>query len=398
MSNNNNKFNTVEVVSISIAHHIHDIYTAFLAPILPLLMEKYGITYALAGFLNVVQRIPSLLNPFIGIVADRISVRYFIIFSPALTAISMSLLGVAPSYIFAAILLLISGISSVMFHVPAPVMVKHVSGKQIGKGMSFFMVGGELARTLGPIIILGAISLWGLEGTYKLIPLGVVASVILFFKFKNIKIREDFKGGKTEHIESYKTTLKRFLPVLITTTSIVFFRGGMKSALTLYLPTYISEAGNSLWFAGISLSVLQLAGAAGTLLSGTISDRIGRKNLFIITAIGAPILMFLFVNIHGILIFPVLIVLGIFIFAPGPVMLAAVHDKKTQNGAFINGVYMGLNFLINSIDVLAIGWLADKIGLQLTFKASIIWGLFVIPFVFWFKETNKYKSVKTTDK
>ena len=161
----NNKFNTIRVASISVAHHIHDIYTSFLAPILPLLMEKFGITYTLAGLLSLIQRIPSLANPFIGMVADKVSVRYFIILTPALTAISMSLIGVAPSYIFAAILLLVSGISSTLFHVPAPVMIKHVSGNKIGKGMSFYMVGGELARTIGPVTVLGAISLWGFEGT-----------------------------------------------------------------------------------------------------------------------------------------------------------------------------------------------------------------------------------------
>jgi MFS transporter, FSR family, fosmidomycin resistance protein len=190
----NNKFNTVKVASVSVAHHIHDIYTSFLAPILPLLMEKFGITYTLAGMLNVIQRIPSLANPFIGMVADKVSVRYFIIFTPALTAISMSLIGIAPSYIFAAILLLVSGISSTLFHVPAPVMIKHVSGNKIGKGMSFYMVGGELARTIGPVTVLGAVSLWGLEGTYKLIPLGLIASGILFYKFKDVKIRQDFSS------------------------------------------------------------------------------------------------------------------------------------------------------------------------------------------------------------
>lgn len=384
------KFSNTKVASISIAHHVHDIYTSFLAPILPLLMEKYGITYSLAGLLNVIQRIPSLFNPFVGMVADKMSVRYFIIITPALTAISMSLLGVAPTYIFAAILLFVSGISSTLFHVPAPVMIKHVAGNKIGRGMSFYMVGGELARTIGPVLVLGAISLWGFEGMYRLIPLGVVTSGILYYKFKDIKIRQDFKSeGNNKPGETYKTTLKRFLPVLITTTGIVLFRGGMKSALTLYLPTYIKEAGNTLWFAGISLSILQLAGAAGTLLSGILSDKLGRKNLFVITAIGTPILMFLFVISSGMVTIPLLILLGIFIFAPGPVMLAAVHDKETQNGAFINGVYMGMNFFINSLNVLAIGWLADGIGLKTTFLISIVWGLLVIPFVFRFKETKE---------
>ena len=50
------------------------------------------------------------------------------------------------------------------------------------------MLGGELARTLGPLIILAAISLWGFEHTYKLIPLSVGTSILLWFKLKDFSI------------------------------------------------------------------------------------------------------------------------------------------------------------------------------------------------------------------
>ena len=166
----NDQFQTSNVLTISIAHLVHDIYSSFLAPILPLLIEKLGISYSLAGLLSVLQRIPSLLNPIIGLIADKVSVRYFLVIAPALTATVMSLLGVTTHYTVLAILLFIMGLSAALFHVPGPVMIKHVSGDRIGKGMSFYMLGGELARTLGPLIILAAVSLWGLEGTYKLIP------------------------------------------------------------------------------------------------------------------------------------------------------------------------------------------------------------------------------------
>ena len=87
------KFQTGNVVLIAFSHLIHDIYGSFLAPILPLLIEKLGFSYTLAGFLAVAQRFPSLLNPLLGVIADRTSVRYFLIIAPTVTAISMSLLG-----------------------------------------------------------------------------------------------------------------------------------------------------------------------------------------------------------------------------------------------------------------------------------------------------------------
>ncbi len=146
-----------KVLTISLAHLVHDVPTSFLAPILPLLMDKFGLSLMMAGMLDVYRRIPSLANPFLGLLADRICIRWFIILMPGITAALMSLLGIAPSYAFLTVLLLLSGVSSAIFHVTSPVMMRHVSTGRIGRGMSFYMLGGELARTLGPLIILGAV-------------------------------------------------------------------------------------------------------------------------------------------------------------------------------------------------------------------------------------------------
>jgi len=119
-----NKFKKASVISISITHLVHDIYSSFLAPILPLLIEKLGISYSLVSLLSFIQKTPNLINPFIGLLADKIQMRFMVIFTPVITAVTMSLLGIALTYIMLAILLFIMGISSAFFHVPAPVMVK----------------------------------------------------------------------------------------------------------------------------------------------------------------------------------------------------------------------------------------------------------------------------------
>ena len=142
-------FQTGQVVSMSICHFIHDVYSSFLAPLLPLLIKKLSLSLTEAGFLTTVMQVPALLNPYLGTLADRISVRYFIILAPGITAVSMSLIGMAPSYGVLLILLLIAGVSVAIFHVPAPVMVARLSGSKKGRGMSFCMTGGELARSLG---------------------------------------------------------------------------------------------------------------------------------------------------------------------------------------------------------------------------------------------------------
>jgi MFS family permease len=79
-------FQTGQIVTLSISHFIHDVYSSFLAPLLPLLIEKLSMSLTQAGFLSTIMQVPALLNPYIGSLADRISVRYFIILAPAMTA------------------------------------------------------------------------------------------------------------------------------------------------------------------------------------------------------------------------------------------------------------------------------------------------------------------------
>jgi len=376
------KFNKEKVFTISAGHFSHDVYTAFLAPILPLLIEKLGISLSMVGFLEVVRKIPSLFNPFIGLMADRICVKYLIILSPAISTISMSLMGLASSYTILLILLFVSGISSALFHVPSPVAIKRFSGDKTGLGMSFYMLGGELARSVGPLIITAAVSYWGLEGSYKVMPLGILASIVLFVKLRNVKeiVNNKVKRPKEESTEA---SIKYLIPIFMIVGAFVLSRAGIKSALTLYLPIFLTSKGESLWLAGISLSVFQFAGAAGTFGAGYISDKIGKRNVLLISAILSPIIMWGFLHANSFLIFPLLILEGLLLFAQGPVLLAFFQDTNTTRPAFVNGIYMSINFVINALIVLLVGFFGDYIGLDLTFEIATYFALLAIPIIYY---------------
>jgi FSR family fosmidomycin resistance protein-like MFS transporter len=373
------KFQTGRVVTISFGHLLHDTYTAFLAPMLPLLISKHGLSLSMAGLLDVIRKIPSLFNPFIGLLADKVCVKYLVIFTPAISAISMSLLGLSPSYLILFILLFVTGISSALFHVPSPVMIKHFSGDKTGRGMSYFMFGGEMARTLGPLLITAGLSVWGLEGSYRMMPLGLLASIILYFKLKDVTAIHQNNNKKQKGAGE---TIKELVPFFIFITGFQLFRAGMKSALTLYLPTYLTAKGQSLWIAGISLSVLQFAGAAGTFAIGYISDRMSHRNTLFIIAITSPFVMWSFMNSNEILMMPLLILMGFLLFASGPVILALVQETDTGRPAFVNSIYMTVNFSISSLMVLVVGILGDNIGLELTYKISAVLAFLSIPFIF----------------
>lgn len=390
------KFQHGNIITISLAHFVHDTFSGFLAPVLPLLIDKLGISYTLAGFLSGVRNFPSLLNPLMGIVADKVSIRYLLIVAPLITSVVMSLLGAAPTYTIAVILLFISGISASMFHVPAPVMIKDIAATKIGRGMSYFMLGGEFGRTVGPIVILAAISIWGLEGTYRLTIVGFLASFFLFIRFKKIRISDKLKNQKPE-LGAFKS-LKEHSRILIVLTFVILFLSFMRGSLRAFLPTYLTIRGESLWLSGIALSVISLAGSVGSFFSGTLSDKIGRKNTLLIIGIGSPILLWLLTISNNFWMMPVLIILGLFILSANPVLLAIIMELKTERPSFINGVFMTIMFMINSICVFLVGVLSDLLGMVTTFKILCVLGLFAIPFILFLKKDEYPEKILKTIK
>ncbi len=380
----NQKFKRNEVLVLSLAHLAHDMFSAILAPLLPLLIAKLGMSLSVTAFLDIIRRVPALFNPILGLLVERTGSKYIVILAPAVTAISMGFVGLANSTVMLFILLFVAGVSAALFHVPSPVMVRNVSGNRVGTGMSFFMVGGELARTLGPMMVLAAVSQWGLEGIYRLIPLGLAASFILFLKLRYYKAPERFTKAKEKG--DTRRVLKEQRVFLGSLAGYILFQNVAKSALVLFLPVYLTEQGGSLWYAGISLSVLQFFGVVGTFFAGNISDRIGRRNTLLISSIATVVVLWLFVMSNNIIL---LAVLGLFLFASGPVLLAKTQDTGTNMPTFMNSMYMFINFGVSSVAVFCVGLLGDGVGLQLTYVIATIFCLGTIPLAWLVTKANQ---------
>jgi FSR family fosmidomycin resistance protein-like MFS transporter len=367
------EFQAGQVLTIVNGHFIHDIYTAFVAPLLPVLMERLSLSLTLAGSLTAIMQLPALLNPFIGYLADKVSLRYFVILAPAVTATLISSLGWAPNYFSLAVLLFVTGISVASFHAPAPAMVARISGKKVGLGMSLFMAGGELGRTIGPLLAVWAVTTLTMEGFYKIMVLGWAASLLLYWRLKDVPPLTD---GTRISLRSVSPVLVRvFIPLIL----ITIFRNFMMVGLSIYLPTYMSIGGSSLWIAGAALSILELAGVAGALLSGTISDRLGRKSVLIVATLGSSLFLLLFINQQGWLLVPILLALGFTALSTSPVILAVVQEQLPNHRAVGNGLYMSLNFLLRPIAILAIGFVGEKFGLRTAYFWSAIIALLAVP-------------------
>lgn len=363
------EFQTEQVLTIASGHFVHDVYSSFLAPLLPLLIEKMSLSLTLAGSLTAFLQFPAILTPIIGHYADKFNLRYLVILAPALTATMMSVMGQASGFWALAFILIVAGISVAFFHAPAPAMVGQISGQRVGKGMSWFMAGGELARTVGPLVAVWAVSAWTLEGMFRLVVIGWGMSAVLFWRLREIPVSAQQRDSLQSILPKVRTL---FLPLLI----VIFFRMFMVVCMTTYLPTYMKLNGSTLFLAGASLSILEFAGVIGALSGGTLSDRLGRKPVLMVITILASFLMIAFLNVSGWLLVPVLLLFGFMSISPGPVFLALIQDHFPENRAVSNGLYISMNFLLRSLAMLLVGVAGDAFGLQATFMGSAILSLF----------------------
>jgi FSR family fosmidomycin resistance protein-like MFS transporter len=368
------RFQMDRVLTIISAHFINDTYSAFLAPLLPSLIQKLSLSYTQAGWLSAIMQLPSLLNPLIGYLDDKINLRNLVIFAPAITATTMSCLGIAPNFISLTAILFITGLSISAFHAPSPSMIARVSGFQVGRGMSFYMAAGELGRTVGPLIASWALLTFTLDGMFPVAIPGWIASILIYIRFRRIPVHVEKQTGFRE---VFPIAQKLFAPML----GIIFFRSFLITGLGVYLPTLLESEGATIWIAGITLAIYQLAGAFGALLGGTASDHFGRKPVLFSALLVTPITVVAFLYSSGWMMIPILILAGLFSLSSQPILLAIVQDQLPNHRSNGNGLFMAINFICLSLSAILIGMVGDQIGLRQAFMWTAIAGLIALPFV-----------------
>lgn len=361
-----------QIYVVAGGHFFHDLFTSFLAPLLPTLIDNFSLSLTSAGFITTFARIPSILNPFIGYLADKAGAKYFIILSPAITATLMSLIGIAPNVYSLALVLFFAGVSSTMFHAASPGLVANASENRKGFGLSLFMAGGGLGRTIGPLLVVWAAAHWGLPGIYRLAILGWAASIILYFRFRKFDL-------ETPEHHFFRSAIPIFKDFFLPLSLVLILRSTLTASLNTYLPIYMVQSGAPLWMAGAALSVLELSGVIGALFIGPLSDSFGRRKSINISMLISAITLPIFLQVSGWLVIPFLLILGFFSLSTGTLFLALVQDHFQDHRATGNGVYMLISLLSNAVMLVVIGYIGDHSGLKTAYLISSAAAFLSIP-------------------
>ena len=152
-------------------------------------------------------------------------------------------------------------------------------------------------------------------------------------------------------------------------------------AAIAFLPMFLVSQGYDLMTAGIIMSLMLLAGVAGQVAGGHISDRIGRKEFMIFGLAGAVPFFYLFFASSGIVAITAILLFGFFLWSTFAVAVAMSHELLPQNIGLASGMMLGLAIGFGGLGVAVNGIIADHYSLAValgTIPVPIIAALLIM--------------------
>jgi len=360
------RMDLARVALLSLGHLVVDLYSPFLATLLPLLIKKFGLSLTLASILaSILMVSASLSQPLFGILSDRIGGRRLLFLGPMMAAVGMSFIGLLPSYAFLVPFLVIGGLGVSCFHPQAAALAGHFSGSSKGLGVSLFMLGGNVGFALGPMVILAIALGLGLERSYvALLPALIFVFVLLRYFPKNML---PTPPARVERAAWKALRLHALLPFSLLWL-VVCLRSTVILSLVTFLPTLQTMRGLSLAAAGSSITIFVICGALGGLVGGILSDRVGRKRMVVFSflLVIPAFYGFLHVSIQWSLLS--LALLGFFFFLGESPCIVMAQETVPGRGGTMSALIMGFAWGMAglALALLGIGVLADAFGLKQT--------------------------------
>jgi MFS transporter, FSR family, fosmidomycin resistance protein len=349
---------------LTLAHFLIDTYATMLAPVLPLVIAKMGLSYASAGVLGTVMSIVSLSQPLMGVWADRMRRRYLVVAGVVMAALFGPLLGVASSYGAIIVVLALGGVGVSAFHPQGFSLAGELSGPRRSFGLSLFIFGGTLALGATPLWVTAYADRFGLERLpFIALPgLAVALVVFRFLPLENPRIQKQDLGTM------WKSLARKWGPLTLITV-IVILRSVTSIAFGTFLAVLGQERGLAAGEAGrVPLSVYQTSGVVGSLIAGYLADRVDPRPLVWGSILLAAPALYGYLLTDGWFGYALLGLGGGLILASNSVLVAVAQEQAPEHAALASSLPLGLSWGVAGLTLPLVGYAADQIGMAETLK------------------------------
>lgn len=354
----------------------HFLSQAFLVA-LPTLRDALGINAIQIGALISARELAGgLVSLPGGILCDRAR-RLGLILAATMASFGVGWLvvGLAPTYAWLVLGMMIVAISGSLWHLPAMTALSQAFTGKRGMALSIHGVGGNVGDVIGPVatgFLLTYLSWRGLLSAYAVFPI-ILAAVVLW-AFRDRSLSQSSQARQMTVRLQLRASLSLLKDgALMRLNIIAGLRSMCYQVYNTFLPLYMAdELGFDSRAIGIYLALMFSVAIVVTPLMGYLSDRLGRKAMLLPTLVGSCILTLLLAFFgQGVALVFVLALLGLFLRSDyslvSAAVLDAVGDRRSGNPALATtalGVVSFNTFIFSAISPLIAGTLYKNWGMD----------------------------------
>lgn len=353
------------VALLTAGHFFSDFYVTFLPGLLPMLIERLGLSLTVSGLLVMVYSFASnILQPVFGYFVDKSGYSWIVLITVPIAALFICLAATADSIGVLFIYITLAGLASALFHPLGSALLSKVSTEQNkGLGMSFFIGGGNIGVALAPAAVIFFLLHYGADNLIWLAVPGFLLSIVYYFS-KVHQVMITSSNTPSTASASGKPWYKS--PDLIKLNLVMGLRSWPQAVIPSFLPVWLVQKGISPTFAGTMLTIFLAGGAVGAVFGGYVGDKMGRKRCILgALALCVPALYaFLRTDEVSLVTWLALGISGAALQATLPSSIVWAQEMLPSNAAMASGMMLGLSFGLGGLGAAITGAVADIIGLE----------------------------------
>jgi len=358
------------ILALSFSHLLNDMMQSLIPALYPMIKSQYGLSFVQIGLMTTAMQVTSsMLQPVVGLAADRRPQPYSLSVGMGATFIGVLMLAKAGTYPTLLLGSALVGIGSAVFHPEASRVARMASGGRHGLAQSLFQVGGNVGSASGPILAAFIVIPRG-QGSVAWFSSAALLAMTVLFVVGNWYRREHALPRRVRQTGIAPNLSRRHVVwSLVILLSLVFSKAFYQASLSTYYTFYlISKFHLSVANAQIYLFIFLAAVALGTLIGGPVGDRIGRKAVIWGSILGAVpfALMLPYANLFWT---PILtVVIGATMASASSAIIVYAIDLVPGKIGTMAGLFFGLGFGMAGIGAAALGKIADATSIDTVYQ------------------------------
>ncbi|MBV8104073.1 MAG: MFS transporter [Hyphomicrobiales bacterium] len=348
---------------------LNDVMQSLAPALYPVFRDELALSFFQVGIITFVfQSTASLLQPLIGLAADRRPMKWILPVGMAFTLIGLFLLAFAKTYLLILASVAVIGIGSAVFHPEASRVARAASGGRHGFAQSLFQVGGNFGQSMGPLLAAFVVVPFG---QHSVLAFTILALIAVFLLIRVSRWHATHRAQRKHVSIAAGPSLPRAVVIrtiavlIILLFSKVLYLASIGSYYTFYL---MGAFGVALQTAQVMLFVFLASVAAGTFLGGPLTDQFGAK--FVIWGSILGVLPFTLLLPHLGLVGTAIcsIAIGLVISSAFSAIVVYAQELTPGNVGAVAGLFFGLSFGLGGIGAALLGAIADCTGLGFVYQ------------------------------